>query len=275
MARVIFVKSAEQRYGTIPVIDPETGEQLIRTLHRKDGTPKTNKRGEPITQRVTMKDRSKPLPNRKCGRCGKEIKPGDGYYWWANKLPGARSGYKQIRCADHPPTLAERTPGRAGQLLGLQAEWDKMLAEASTIEDLQSVRDDIAGQIRDFAQEFADSADNMESGFGHETYQSQDLREKGEAIEAVADEVEQVEPEGEDEGDEFDEDEVRREIAMDEFGCDDPDEPGALTDEQQQQLKELVSEREVEHDNEQEESGESYVEAFREAISEKMYEVEV
>lgn len=275
MARVNHVKAAEQRYATVPVLD-DNGEQVWRTLHRKDGTPKTNKRGEPVRQRVTKKDTTRPLPNRKCGRCGKEIEPGMPYLWWANKLPNARSGYKQIRCVDHPPTLAERTPGRAGQLMGMQDEWSKRLADCTTIDDLTSARDDIAGEIRDFAQEFIDSADNMESGFGHETYQSQELREKGEAIEQVADDLEQVKPEfDEDEAEGFDEDEIRRELAMDLFGIDDPDEDDALEPDQLAQLKEAVSEREQEHESEVQDATDDAVESFRQEIEDKTNEVEV
>jgi hypothetical protein len=193
MARVTFVKSATQRYATVPVIDPETGEPQIRTLHKKDGTPKTNRRGEPVTQRVTRADRSQPLPNRKCGRCGAEIQVGEGYYWWANKLPGSRSGYKQIRCSEHPPTLAERTPGRAGQWMQMEEGFGKQIADTdSYTEDgeFSGLAQDIASEIRSFGEEFTESAENMESGFGHETEQSTELRERGDRIIEAADEIE-------------------------------------------------------------------------------------
>lgn len=242
MARVTFVKKAKQRYKTVPVIDPETGEQKVQTFTRRDGSLRTNKRGAVVTARVTREDRTQPLPNRKCGRCSKEIKPGDSYYWWANKLPGAGSGYKQIRCAEHPPTIQERTPGRAGQLMGLQSEWENELSACQSVEDLEAARDSIAGQIRDFGQEYVDSADNMESGFGHETYQSQELREKGEAIDSIADEVEQIDVE------EFDEDEVDVE---DYEGEDDPDYEAAL-----------------------EEARSAHLDKIRDEINDKMYEVE-
>jgi hypothetical protein len=42
------------------------------------------------------------------------------------------------------------------------------------------------------AEEKGEAADNMEEGFGHETYQSQEIREQADQLESWADEVEQV-----------------------------------------------------------------------------------
>jgi hypothetical protein len=55
-----------------------------------------------------------PTGNLVCGKCRDEITPGDSYRWWANRLPGQRGSFRNVRCAKDEcmPTLAERTPGR-------------------------------------------------------------------------------------------------------------------------------------------------------------------
>lgn len=127
-----------------------------------------------------------------CSRCNKKIEVGMPYQWWANRSPGSRGSFRRIRCMDCTPTLAERTPGRRGQWMMMEAEMEKTIATIESHDDLESVATEIAEQIREFAQEFIEGADNMESGFGHETSTSMELRERGENIEAVADEIEQL-----------------------------------------------------------------------------------
>lgn len=138
--------------------------------------------------------------NLTCGRCGDKITPGDAYRWWANKLPGqGRGSARRIRCMKDActPTRTEMTPGRRGQLMSIQDEIGKSLESCADFDDIRAAREDAASQIRELGQEFTDGAENMESGFGHETYQSQELREKGEALEAVAEELEYMEPDSE------------------------------------------------------------------------------
>lgn len=131
--------------------------------------------------------------NLTCGKCRTAITPGMPYQWWANRSPGSRGGFRNIRCMDCTPTMAERTPGRRGQWMMMEAELEKEIDACATFDDLEATAESVAQQIRDFAQEFIDGADNMESGFGHETSTSMELRERGENIEAVADEIEQLE----------------------------------------------------------------------------------
>lgn len=47
MAKVIKVKSARQRYGTVPVIDPATGKQKVTPVMKSDGSQKLTKAGRP------------------------------------------------------------------------------------------------------------------------------------------------------------------------------------------------------------------------------------
>lgn len=88
MARITYVKKAQQRFATVPVIDPKTGKQkqtpvmTTKEVRQEDGTyakvqvQKTTKRGLPVFMKVTEADKSQPLPNRTCGKCGREIEVG-------------------------------------------------------------------------------------------------------------------------------------------------------------------------------------------------------
>ena len=85
MARVKHVKKAQQRFKMVPVLN-EDGTQKVTPVLKQDGTPKTTKTGRAITRKVTVEDKSQPLPNRNCGKCGTEIKVGDSYKWVALKM---------------------------------------------------------------------------------------------------------------------------------------------------------------------------------------------
>lgn len=146
MARVTYVKKAQQRYEMVPVIDPETGQQKVTPVMGRNGEQKTSKRG-PVFMRVTEADKSKPLPNLKCEKCGIEIKPG--------------------------------------------------------------------GEV------YRESAQNMEDGFGHETYQSAELNEKADALESAADEIESAALDLE----EFDEDAARQEVLAEADDFTNPEDP--------------------------------------------------
>lgn len=203
MARVTYVKRAQQRYATKPVLD-DNGNPV--TVPVRDGiTPKTTKGGRAIVRRLTVEDRSRPLPNRKCGKCGKEIEVGQPYKWIAPKS-GPYGGTKMFRCGDCPTwqvweyssSLSARTAEIAHNLstaiedleLG---EIDEDFDGASALEDVTSALSDAAEEIRALASEKGEAAQNIEDGFQHETSQSQELRDIAEQLESWADDVENTE----------------------------------------------------------------------------------
>lgn len=233
MARVTYVKAARQRYEMVPVLDAD-GNPVRLPVLKKDGTPKTDRRGKPITRRHTVVNLAKPLPNLKCGKCGEEIKVGDPYKWVKPKS-GPYGGSKRYRCQTCPVWRpSELTSSSAlAEVYAAQetaedavAEWDREDADA-----LRAILEDLAEGIRSGAQVYEESADNMESGFGHETTQSEELREKAEMLNGSADEIEAKAEEIED----FDLDTVRDEVMADEgIEAEDYDwdeDPDGLTDE--------------------------------------------
>lgn len=189
MARVTYVKKAQQRYATKPVLDAE-GNPLVIPVTRKDGTPKTTKSGRVITRKVTESDKTKPLPLRKCEACGQEIAIGQPYKHVTPKS-GPYGGYTRFRCGTcpgwQPWDLSNALWARIAQI---QAEFSDSASNAQSRDDLQAVLEDAASAARELADEKRESASNIEDGFGHATYQSDELNEQADAIESWADEME-------------------------------------------------------------------------------------
>lgn len=209
MARIHYVKAAQQRYKMVPTIAPATGEPQTIPVRRKDGSPKTTRTGKPIVRRLTHPDPTQPLPMPKCGKCGNEIEVGAPYKWVKTKS-GPYGGTVKYRCSTCPVWRpSELSSSKMAEIMAAQEELDDQLPAAESVDDLESLRDNLAEAIRGVAEQYEESASNMEDGFGHETEQSMELRERAESLEAWADEVESVD------FDDFDEDDI---------GEEDPDE---------------------------------------------------
>lgn len=211
MARVTHVKKAQQRYKMVPVIDPATGEQKKTPVMRRNGEQKTTKKGKPVFLRVTVADKSQPLPNLRCEKCGKEIEVGDPYKHVSPKS-GPYGGRKRIRCAKCPGWRPSELTGSAAlsTLYAAQeeagdalAQWDRQDAEG-----LRDILSALSDGVREAGEVYRESAQNMEDGFGHPTYQSEELTEKADNLESAADDINSAADDIED----FDEDEVRSQV---------------------------------------------------------------
>src|SRR5580765_3070771 len=86
--RIYYVKHARQTFAKI------AKEERIPIM-TKAGTPKLGRGGRPMTRRTQVNDTTRPLPNKKCTKCGVEIKPGDPYLYWE---PYFRSSATVVRC---------------------------------------------------------------------------------------------------------------------------------------------------------------------------------
>jgi len=194
MARVTHVKSAQQRYRTVPVIDPATGEQkVVPMINRRTGQQKVTKRGKPVVMRLTREDRTQPKPNLRCDFSGcthpdREIKPGQAYKWIKPKS-GPYGGRMMARHADHPSwQVWEYSSSLSARIAQITETVD-----TDGIEDEDSARsvlEDAAQQIRDLADEKREGADNIVEGFGHETSQSEELVQVADDLEGWADDLE-------------------------------------------------------------------------------------
>lgn len=190
MARITSVDKARVRYPTVPTIDPTTGRQIVVPVTRKDGSPKLTKSGRPVTRALTHEDRTaEPLPNHVCDRCRAEIKPGDPYKWIAPRS-GPYGGRKMYRCGKCPAWhVWEYSSSLSAQLAQVSHEFGLALNGVESEDDVQSALDEAADQIREIAGAKRESAQNIEDGFGHATYQSDDLNSLADDLESWADEV--------------------------------------------------------------------------------------
>jgi hypothetical protein len=192
MARVNYVKHARARFEMVPVTNEDGSVKQVPVL-RADGTPKKTKRGKEIYRTLTVQDRTKPLPNYKCGKCGKEIEPGMPYKW-IEPRSGPYGGRMMVRCADCPTwQVWEYSSSLSARIAQIQHNAGEALsADFDTPDDVTSILNDVAQEVRDLATEKQEAADNMESGFGHATYQSDELSETAQNLESWADDIEQA-----------------------------------------------------------------------------------
>lgn len=264
MARVTYVKKAQARFKTVPVLDND-GDQKVIPVMRKDGSPKKAKSGREITRRLTVDDPSQPLPNRKCEKCSVEIKVGDPYKWVKPKS-GPYGGSKRVRCMACPSWRpSELTSSNAlGILYAAQEAFGDAVSgwDREDIGGLEEALDDLASGVREAGEAYIESADNMESGFGTATSVSDEIREKGETLTGAADDIENAK----DDLEAFDEDAVRAEVEDEVL----PDYLAELGWETTSLSYEDAMAREVEDDSDEEAfDDEAYQAKVEEAIQEK------
>ena len=148
-----------------------------------------------------------------CSRCRCEIKPsrdetqtvtvkgkaaektvrvlGDPYRWIKfNRRP------RTVRCMA-PACAFKRsdltTSEKLGRIYDAQdSAEDAIAAWSGEADDLKTILSDLASEIRDVAQEYNDSADNMEQAFTGGSPTIDDCRDKADQLESWADEIENV-----------------------------------------------------------------------------------
>lgn len=143
-----------------------------------------------------------------CGKCAKPIKEGTSYVWWK-----FRYGGKRVRCTTCPrPRQSELTNSdklsrcyAAGE--GISDAIDQFHKDGD-IEDLRSALESAAQDIREVAEEYRESASNVENGMnGNRMPICDELEEKADNLDSKADEIEQAAGSLED----FDEDQAKEE----------------------------------------------------------------
>lgn len=192
MPRVTYVKSARQRYATVKVLN-EDGTPKRVPMTKRDGTQIVTKRG-PKFLTLTEQDRTKPKPNLRCDfpGCtidGGEIKPGTAYKWIKPKS-GPYGGRQRSRHAAHPNwNVWEYSDSLDARLQQIAYDATSGSGDWESSDDVQNALDDLASQVEELGTEWAEKADNVEEGFGHSTYVSDELREKAEGLESWAEDI--------------------------------------------------------------------------------------
>jgi hypothetical protein len=197
MPKITRVAKARQRYEMIM-----TGDTVA--------VDRTTKSGRAVTMRKSVPNKSKPLPPPRCDHCGNPIEVGTPYKW-IQPRSGPYGGAKRFRHQSCPDWhVWEYSNSLSAQIQAAQYDAGNGLSEANDEADFEQVRDDFAAAIQDLADQKNESADNIESGFGHETYQSEELREQAGELEGWVGEIEgwnvpyeRPEPDPDGESDEF------------------------------------------------------------------------
>lgn len=184
MPKVGHVAKSRQRYKMVPVIDPATGKQAIQEINRK------TRRGTTVRKALTEPDKRQPLPPFTCDSCRAPIPVGTPFKFISVKRQYGGITYRRHEtCPTWKPwEYSTALWARIAQIQAMDVDTSGASPEDS-IEDLVS---DFAEAIRELAGEKEEGADNIESGFGHETEMSQQLRETAGSLNEWADEFENI-----------------------------------------------------------------------------------
>jgi hypothetical protein len=173
----------------------EEGNQSVKAAHTDSVSWEIN--GHPFTQT--------PLT---CGYCSKPINVGESYKWIKTRPHRAARGVRRIRHTYHPNWKPSETTSSVhlSIIYGAQetAEADlEALSDPDNADDaedfLEAVKEAataFAEGIREASETYRESAEAIEEGFGHPTYQSEELADNSEAVEQWADDVESINFEG-------------------------------------------------------------------------------
>jgi hypothetical protein len=165
MARTNFVKS--RRPGRIKRTDGE-GKLVL------DG------KGKPIYDPIVRELR--------CAACSGPIEIGQSYKWF--KMKTTYGGIKRSYHPDCHIPPSHRTSSRMGEIYDAQEALAADLGSAESFDAIREALEAFAATVREVGEGYEESAQNMEDGFGHETYQSQEIRERAEGLMSWADEIE-------------------------------------------------------------------------------------
>lgn len=123
-----------------------------------------------------------------CEKCGKPITPGDPYKHITPRSNPSVPGVTRRRCTACPSwRISEISSSRMAPIYEAQATFS---ADAFESEDAVSASlSAMAETVREVAEQYRESSQNMADGFGHTTTQSDGLEEKAGALETWADEI--------------------------------------------------------------------------------------
>jgi hypothetical protein len=189
MPTITRVKAAQQRYETVPVLDAQ-GEPVRIALTNQDGSPKTDKRGNQVFITRTVPDKTKPKPAEDCDKCAKTIEVGSPYKHMSPKS-GPYGGRRLVRCEACPDwQVWEYSSSLSARLSEISYYFWENLAEVTNADDVTDALANAAQAVTDIAEEKRESAQNIEDGFQHSTYQSDELNQQADDLEAWAQEIE-------------------------------------------------------------------------------------
>lgn len=158
-----------------------------------------------------------------CQKCGAAIEIGDSYKHVSPRAGSFARGRKLIRCSACPTwKRSELTSSKLADAYAAQEQFDDDESRGSftSLDEFLGLVEELADQIEGCADGYEESADNIESGFGHEVPMSEELREKADQVREWAENVRSACSDF----DEFDEDAARVEVIEDLYDEETPEE---------------------------------------------------
>lgn len=124
----------------------------------------------------------------RCRKCGSEIKAGDSYKWFANRI--GRSSIKKKFCSRCPIRQSDMTTSdKLSTLYSAQETLEDAIPKAESLDDLAQALNEAASEARDVAEEYRDSVSNMPDSL-QSSPQADEMNEKADNIESWADSLE-------------------------------------------------------------------------------------
>lgn len=187
--------------------------------------------------KVTIVEKARKAPGS-CGRCGSKIEPGQPYKHWS-----FRYGGKHIRCtkSECAPRASDLTSNdKLSTLYAAGENFDDSVVDwdGEDGDDLKSMLQEYADEVRSVAEMYEESAQNIEDGFQHETSQSEEQRGYAEELNSFADDIEAIQYDIDD----WNEEDARAEVLM-ELSL---DEVETLTADQEEDVKNALDEKKQE-----------------------------
>lgn len=142
-----------------------------------------------------------------CYSCRKPIEPGQEYYWNQPSRFHAQVSW-HAGCPHPPASMLESNEKRARAYEAFEqatADLQALEVDGVPVDDLDcsitSILEACAEGINEAAEMWREAASNIEDGFGHSTFQSDEMNDHADVYEDVASSVEQITwdvPEGDD-----------------------------------------------------------------------------
>lgn len=126
---------------------------------------------------------------RRCTRCGTEIKPGDSYRWFATRI--GRSSQRKNFCSGCQIRPSDQTSSHHLQTLYSATEGaeDALCGDDLSLSDIADILRSCGEAVKEVGEGYQESADAIEEGFGHSTYQSEEIAEKAQELETFGDDL--------------------------------------------------------------------------------------
>lgn len=134
----------------------------------------------------------------RCYACRDEIQEGQAYSWVQPSRFSARINW-HATCPTPPASAMESNEKRAQAMAAFEGGYDALdsidianFESDDLLDELRSIIEVIAEGVRESAEMWREAAQNIEDGFQHATYQSDELNERADEYDGIADAVDEI-----------------------------------------------------------------------------------